>query len=879
MNLPSIDDYINALHFENALGNYSHLEPVRKNDGGFYFSSGNFAVVFKMRCKNTGKFFALKVFHRYQEGRIENYKLIDDCLSRIDSPFLVKYHFLEKEIWVNSVTAGEGEFPAIILDWVEGKTLGYALQELCKTKDISKLKYLVYAFDEMALWLLNQDFAHGDLKTDNILVVGDNELKLVDYDGLYTKAMTGTKASENGSPGFRHPKRDIDHFGPHIDDFAILLISLSLHTLAENPILLSEHGAGDSILFTESELSQAGVGKMWQSLSQHLNNVAIAARYALLHMACTNPANARIFGLENVLQQTPILQRDKIKEAKKHFVSGYEKGNNKDYQGEIEDYTKAIDLNPEYLDAYNNRGVAKRILKDFLGAIEDYNRAIELSPQFISAYLNRGVAKIEIQNYQEAIEDCNKVIELNPKHTSAYHNRGVAKKSLKDFLGAIEDYTNAIDTDLNYSLSFMNRGEVKNETKDYLGAIEDYTKAIELNPEYAKSYNNRGITKSSLKDYHGAIEDFTKAIELDSKYSSAFWNRAFTKNNLKDYLGAIEDYSKAIELNPKNSDSFNNRGVSKNKLKDHQGAIEDYSKAIELNPKYAVSFNNRGNAKDNLKDLQGAIEDYSKAIELDPSFLQAYCNRALVKKTLKNYTSAINDCEKVFEIDPDNQNAKAIFKECLELRDEKVLAIGQIESSANANFDNLNIQQNKPFGNSTFKIESWKDEIKAVLGYLLSGVLCYFISWERIYDWGNWSLLISSIFFNMISIYLYFKKRIVRLIQSKPTSIIKGISLTMSFEMPIGCFCIFFAYLICIALCNTRVSGDFITFCLILFTAFGIYIIDEDLAYKSEPKDSFWKQLSEFIKRKVAKDNVVLYVFWVVFVLFVFYLIITNYDR
>jgi uncharacterized protein (TIGR02145 family) len=301
MNLPSIDDYINALHFDTALAQYAHLEPVKKDDGSLYFSSGNFAVVFKMRCKNTGKFFALKVFHRYQEGRIESYKLISECLENNTSDYLVKYHFLEKEIWVNS-HAGDAEYPAIVMDWVEGKTLGNTLQDLCKKNNFYSLKRLAYAFDEMALWLLKQEFAHGDLKSDNILVDSQKkQLKLVDYDGLYTPAMAGQKARENGSPHFRHPKRDVNHFGKHIDDFSLLLLSLSLHTLAQEPNLIGQHGAGDSILFTENELANPGQSNIWQNLTKHLSNTAIAPRYALLHMACASPSNARVLGLENII--------------------------------------------------------------------------------------------------------------------------------------------------------------------------------------------------------------------------------------------------------------------------------------------------------------------------------------------------------------------------------------------------------------------------------------------------------------------------------------------------------------------------------------------------------------------------------------------------
>ena len=47
----------------------------------------------------------------------------------------------------------------------------------------------------------------------------------------------------------------------------------------------------------------------------------------------------------------------------------------KDYYGAISDYTKAIDLNPKYGNAYFNRGVSKAILKDYYGACEDAKKS------------------------------------------------------------------------------------------------------------------------------------------------------------------------------------------------------------------------------------------------------------------------------------------------------------------------------------------------------------------------------------------------------------------------------------------------------------------------------------------------------------------------
>ena len=53
----------------------------------------------------------------------------------------------------------------------------------------------------------------------------------------------------------------------------------------------------------------------------------------------------------------------------------------------VEDYTKAIELNPNDAQAHNNRGAAYGEKDDFGRAIEDYTKAIELKPDFAEAYL------------------------------------------------------------------------------------------------------------------------------------------------------------------------------------------------------------------------------------------------------------------------------------------------------------------------------------------------------------------------------------------------------------------------------------------------------------------------------------------------------------
>ena len=252
MNYPLISEYVEAIKLaEDNFEELSYLRPVLDEDGKPVMSSGNFAVVFKMKDERDGKLYAVRCFHRDQEGRAESYRLIEKELKDVKSPYLVSFRYIDKELFVDSSQTDETEFPVLLMDWVEGQTLDKYLRE--NIDDQYALEMLAYRFSQLAQWLIPQPFAHGDLKPDNILVREDGTLVLVDYDGMYVSAMKGQKARELGSPDFRHPLRTENDFDEHIDDFPFVSILLSLKAISLNPQLLEDYGATDRLLLSEKD--------------------------------------------------------------------------------------------------------------------------------------------------------------------------------------------------------------------------------------------------------------------------------------------------------------------------------------------------------------------------------------------------------------------------------------------------------------------------------------------------------------------------------------------------------------------------------------------------------------------------------------------------
>jgi tetratricopeptide (TPR) repeat protein len=84
--------------------------------------------------------------------------------------------------------------------------------------------------------------------------------------------------------------------------------------------------------------------------------------------------------------------------AEAYLNRGVAYGNRGNYDRDIADQTRAIELDPQLALAYNARGAAYAARGDLDRAVADYHKAIELKPDFGYAYYARGLAYVAKDN-------------------------------------------------------------------------------------------------------------------------------------------------------------------------------------------------------------------------------------------------------------------------------------------------------------------------------------------------------------------------------------------------------------------------------------------------------------------------------------------------
>ena len=131
--------------------------------------------------------------------------------------------------------------------------------------------------------------------------------------------------------------------------------------------------------------------------------------------------------------ESKIADSEKFYQANEWFEKGSLHNLNNELDKAIEAYTSAIALNPNYVEAYNNRGIAyynKGLYysdkNQLARAVEDFSKVVKLNPNSYPAYFAQGATYLYKEQYDRALDEFNKAISLNPNSDLAYVGRGFA---------------------------------------------------------------------------------------------------------------------------------------------------------------------------------------------------------------------------------------------------------------------------------------------------------------------------------------------------------------------------------------------------------------------------------------------------------------------
>jgi tetratricopeptide (TPR) repeat protein len=558
---------------------------------------GGLGVVYRARCESLQREVAIKLLlsgHDASEVAHRRFQREAEALGRLRHPNVVAIH-------------GAGEHqgsPYVVMEFVDGMSLQHRIStggplpvaEAVRVA-IDVARALSHAHESRVL--------HRDVKPSNVLLSPSGEALLTDFGLAKDLSAPSSSLTQSGmfmgTPYYWPPEQALgqpERMGPASDIYALgatLFAALTaeppfrgenlveaLRTTVEDPAPApSSKRPGlnpdlDRICLrclekdplqrypSAADLIEALEGWLRGERAQASRRPAFALG-ALLLLALG--ATLAHFGLRSapVAASAPALSPPSQSEAaevvsvtaprsaRDWLAAGNRALEARSLVEAVRAFSKAIELDPNFVEAYDERAQAYLRARD-PRALPDMERALKLAPTG-TRYASRGSHWLSRRRFDVAILDFDRALSLEPDNVVALVNRSFCHSQLSHNREAISDLDRVVKIAPRNFEAHYNRALLREEYGDVRGALEGYRRTLYLCPEHGRAWLMVARSKFQRGEFSQAEDDLTQAIANlteDPRFlSSAYQARAATRTRLGKDRAAALDLEQTLRINPK----------------------------------------------------------------------------------------------------------------------------------------------------------------------------------------------------------------------------------------------------------------------------------------------------------------------------------------
>lgn len=340
--------------------------------------------------------------------------------------------------------------------------------------------------------------------------------------------------------------------------------------------------------------------------------------------------------------------------AAEHYNRGVDLAKIQDWRRAIDEFTKAIAIDPDLASAFHNRGIAYHGLKWYDLARADLDRAIQLNPNNSGSYTVRAYIRLDSVGwniyrgeFDLAYGDLQAALRIDPSNRVArdailradvvrLNMRAETEINKGNFAEAIRLFNEALGKQPNDLDTLFARGRAYLLDSKYALSIADYDAYIARKADDAGAFSNRGLAKCELGKIDEAISDQTTAIALKPSWvADAYVRRGRAHREKKDLINASVDFDNALRVDPNSVFALINKALVYSERKIFDLAIVNASKAISLKPNDAELYLARGDIYKASADNAKALADYDQAAKLEPTSPAPYRRKIGIYKEAK----------------------------------------------------------------------------------------------------------------------------------------------------------------------------------------------------------------------------------------------------
>lgn len=369
-----------------------------------------------------------------------------------------------------------------------------------------------------------------------------------------------------------------------------------------------------------------------QAIKLSNNNSTIRYNKASCHVALEQ-YTAAIKEYEHVLKNDSAFA-----DADFYFDYGVALGRAGNTDNALQQFTKAVELDPNHMGARYNKAICHVDADDHTRAVEEFEKisqgescALHSHANF---YCNWGASLYRVGRFTEALEKLGKALELDKDDIVSRRNKIACHLYLKAYAEVIRDVEAILQADqgeISPDISFS-YGVALYESGNTEKALPYLRRALSTNREEDRdSYYTKAICHFHLREYTAAAKAFegifTNPLQYE-KYINAdsYYKYGTSLEEAGDTRKALDNFSQALQYDKDHTESRYSKAICHLKLKEYALAGKELSTILHAAPDFAGAYFYLGAAAEGEKKYKKAIECYDEAIRL-------YTADASTKKT------------------------------------------------------------------------------------------------------------------------------------------------------------------------------------------------------------------------------------------------------
>lgn len=298
---------------------------------------------------------------------------------------------------------------------------------------------------------------------------------------------------------------------------------------------------------------------------------------------------------------------------------------------------------------YLRKGKASLRMKKFDYAIEQFSRALELQPDLAKAYLGRAEAYDSLGMFLNAASNYDSTAVYMPGRAGILYNSGYCYYRLGMFEKAAGQLNRAIDIREYFRPAYELKAVILTDQGRYDEALEIWTKVLDLK-KTSQAYYERGKLNEVTGSFEEAEQDFTAALRYDRKNHDILCSLA----GVELQLGKIEISSghtnSILEKDPENICARIVKSRIYARQEDLNAAVEEISGCLVLDPGNEELYFIRAMYYHDLNQHASAVEDLTHVLSMNNYHVRALYYRALSYEDAGNYQAAVNDYQDILKL-------------------------------------------------------------------------------------------------------------------------------------------------------------------------------------------------------------------------------------